>query len=420
MKGRWRLLWALCICLISLFASAEAAQADELEVHFLNVGRNDGILIRCGGEDVFIDSGLYKYGPVCRDYLAGMGVDDLKYYIGTHAHRDHVAGGLVILDAFDTGAVLVPHDTVKKLMLSCVETESERQALNAATFVNIRPGDQFTVGGATITCLGPRTIREAHYNDTAENRHSLVLMLTYGEVDILLTADATAESLRAIEAANPGCLQADVLKNPHHDGATRADILRAIRPAYTIISTDDRHTPVSSFTKELINLGSQVFSTAPKHCGNIVLTTDGQEISFKTQFRAESLALNETAIELYEGKKAKLNAILRPSKRYKAISFTSDNPAVAVVDADGKVTGVAVTDHKETVSVAEKALGDSFLRRYAGKSGTIRYSGYNSVDAVTGATATSRAVTDGVNRALAIVADLGEEYLLEFEENETD
>ena len=90
------------------------------------------------------------------------------------------------------------------------------------------------------------------------------------------------------------------------------------------------------------------------------------------------------------------------------------------VDLDGKVTGVAVTDHKETVSVAEDALGDSFLRRYAGKSGTIRYSGYNSVDAVTGATATSRAVTDGVNRALAIVADLGEEYLLEFEENETD
>ena len=90
------------------------------------------------------------------------------------------------------------------------------------------------------------------------------------------------------------------------------------------------------------------------------------------------------------------------------------------VDLDGKVTGVAVTDHKETVSVAEDALGDSFLRRYAGKSGTIRYSGYNSVDAVTGATATSRAVTDGVNRALAIVADLGEEHLLEFEETETE
>ena len=90
------------------------------------------------------------------------------------------------------------------------------------------------------------------------------------------------------------------------------------------------------------------------------------------------------------------------------------------VDLDGKVTGVAITDHKETFSVAEKALSDAFLRKYIGKSGTIRYSGYNSVDAVTGATATSRAVTEGVNRALAIVAGLSEEHLLEFEENETE
>jgi uncharacterized protein with FMN-binding domain len=81
---------------------------------------------------------------------------------------------------------------------------------------------------------------------------------------------------------------------------------------------------------------------------------------------------------------------------------------------------VAVTDHKETFSVAEKALSDSFMLRYVGRSGTIRYSGSNSVEAVSGATSTSRAITDGVNRALAIVAGLGEEHLLEFEENETE
>jgi RnfABCDGE-type electron transport complex G subunit len=90
------------------------------------------------------------------------------------------------------------------------------------------------------------------------------------------------------------------------------------------------------------------------------------------------------------------------------------------VDLDGKVTGLAVIDHKETFSVAEKALSESFALRYAGKSGTIQYSGRNSVEAVSGATATSRAITDGVNRALAIVAGLGEEHMLEFEENENE
>ena len=72
------------------------------------------------------------------------------------------------------------------------------------------------------------------------------------------------------------------------------------------------------------------------------------------------------------------------------------------------------------VELVEQALSEYNLRRYAGLSGTIRYSGYNSVDAVSGATATSRAITDGVNRALAIVADLGDEHLIAFEESETE
>lgn len=68
------------------------------------------------------------------------------------------------------------------------------------------------------------------------------------------------------------------------------------------------------------------------------------------------------------------------------------------VDLNGQVTGVAVTDHKETQSVGTNAMTPEALSRYIGKSGTIRTSGSNSVDAVSGATATSQAITDGVNR----------------------
>ena len=88
------------------------------------------------------------------------------------------------------------------------------------------------------------------------------------------------------------------------------------------------------------------------------------------------------------------------------------------VDLDGKVTGVAVTDHKETMSVVEAVLSWQNLRKYEGLSGTIRYSGSNNVDVISGATATSRAITDGVNQALAIVAGLNDDQQLEFEESE--
>ena len=88
------------------------------------------------------------------------------------------------------------------------------------------------------------------------------------------------------------------------------------------------------------------------------------------------------------------------------------------VDLNGQVTGVAVTDHKETQSVGTNAMTPEALSRYIGKSGTIRTSGSNSVDAVSGATATSKAITDGVNRALAIVANLDTEGEVEYVDSE--
>ena len=81
---------------------------------------------------------------------------------------------------------------------------------------------------------------------------------------------------------------------------------------------------------------------------------------------------------------------------------------------------MAIADHKETASVAEGALSQEYLQSYVGRSGTIRTTGANRVDVVSGATATSKAITSGVNRALAIVADLGDAQLIENEESESD
>ena len=76
------------------------------------------------------------------------------------------------------------------------------------------------------------------------------------------------------------------------------------------------------------------------------------------------------------------------------------------VDLNGQVTGVAVTSHKETAGVGTRAMTPAALSRYVGRYGTLRTTGENAVDAVSGATATSNAITTGVNRALAIVANL--------------
>jgi len=139
----------------------------------------------------------------------------------------------------------------------------------------------------------------------------------------------------------------------------------------------------------------------------------GADFSSEAPYRATGALSIQSAFDAENG-------LMGHCVEVQAQGFGGLLTVVVGVDLDGKVTGVAVTDHKETFSVAEQALSQGYLSRYAGKSGTIRYSGFNSVEAVSGATSTSRAITEGVNRALAIVARLGEEHLLEFEESETE
>ena len=83
------------------------------------------------------------------------------------------------------------------------------------------------------------------------------------------------------------------------------------------------------------------------------------------------------------------------------------------VDNEGKVLGISVVSHTETaglgaVAAAKTAAGESFRNQFSGLSGvlTVDKDG-GSIDSITGATITSRAVTAGVNAALEYVKSLG-------------
>ncbi len=82
------------------------------------------------------------------------------------------------------------------------------------------------------------------------------------------------------------------------------------------------------------------------------------------------------------------------------------------VSRDGKVLGVAVISHTETpglgaVAAAQNAAGKAFRAQFSGQSGTlaVKKDG-GGIDALTGATVTSRAITAGINAALACAVGL--------------
>ncbi len=81
---------------------------------------------------------------------------------------------------------------------------------------------------------------------------------------------------------------------------------------------------------------------------------------------------------------------------------------VVGVGLDGAVTGVAIIDMSETSNLGSKAADADWRAQFVGVSSEQAVSkDGGDIDALTGATITSRAVTNGVNIALATAAELG-------------
>ncbi len=83
------------------------------------------------------------------------------------------------------------------------------------------------------------------------------------------------------------------------------------------------------------------------------------------------------------------------------------------VDNEGKVLGISVVSHTETaglgaVADADTPKGIAFREQFVGTSGSVSVNkDGGEINAITGATITSRAICVGVNAALDCVAGLG-------------
>lgn len=80
------------------------------------------------------------------------------------------------------------------------------------------------------------------------------------------------------------------------------------------------------------------------------------------------------------------------------------------VDGEGTVTGVSIVDNSETSGIGSKVMENQngVLDQFIGKSAADgQLAVGTNVDAITGATVSSRGVTTGVNAALAVAGAIG-------------
>ena len=250
---QWKvaILIGLSVVTIWIWDTAFHEKGRLLEVTTLDVGQGDAAIVRFpDNRTMLIDGGIqrsyydkqkrkrveYDVGErIIEPYLDFHGIRELDMVVLTHPDLDHGGGLAYILHNFKVGQVLGISD-----MPLDSETHHRLHAIVKARKIPYSfpyAGEIEFTSTATLNLLHPIDASSTNLMDTDKNDDSLVMKITYGEVDILFTGDIgkNAESRLIASGQN---LRSEILKVPHHGSRTSssAPFLDAVQPRYAIFS----------------------------------------------------------------------------------------------------------------------------------------------------------------------------------------
>lgn len=249
----------------------------ELQIHFIDVGQADSILIQQGNASMLIDAGNNPDSSLVKNYISQQGITNLDYVVGTHPHEDHIGGLDYVINSFKIGKIYMPKATSS--------TKTFQDVVDAIKAKGMKPtvptvGDTFKIGAATATILAPSNTSYEDINNT-----SIVIRLTYGNNSFMLSGDA--EDVSENEMLSTGLnVKADLWKIGHHgsSSSTTQNMLDKVNPKYAIISVGKGNTyghPTQSTMSKLKAKNISVYRTDEN--GTIVVTSDGKNITFNAK-----------------------------------------------------------------------------------------------------------------------------------------
>lgn len=256
---------------------------NQLQVHYIDVGQADAILIRVptenGMKNMLIDAGSplreSSKDKITTDYLANLGINTLHYMIITHPHFDHASAAAEVIEAVNVENLILPECEATQAFW--VDMFEAMEAKNLE-YIPSEVGDTYQIGDASFEILGP--VDPSKVKDT--NDYSVVVRLDYGETSFLFTGDATVESEAEMLKVNASSkFKCDVLKVGHHGSDTSSSeaFLAAANPALAIIQcgTDNEYGhPKQLILDRLTNANIEVLRTDLE--GTIIVCSDKQEV----------------------------------------------------------------------------------------------------------------------------------------------
>ena len=261
---------------------------DELQIHIIDVGQAESILIVQDGFTMLVDSGDNFSGDDVVKYIKNLGIDKIDIFLITHFHRDHAGGAHKIISSLD----------VKKIVCHKFSDLSTMQERFWYIDMSISRSIRETFGSMSIfmesACennklknfdVGDAKVYTLSQNNDAVNvnNKSIVFKLVYGDFSMLFMADAESEVEKELLEEDAD-LSADVLKIGHHGSKTSTtdEFLDMVNPKYAVVSCgngNDYNHPYGAVTKRFEDKNIPLYRT--DELGDIVITVkDDGEIVF--------------------------------------------------------------------------------------------------------------------------------------------
>lgn len=253
-------------------------ESEELEIHVLDVGQGDSILIKTPDHKVIlIDTGGipganndFNIGErVVAPYLWRLGIRKLELLIISHGDEDHMGGSKEILKRIPAKEIWIPASAAGYF-------DEKKEQLRIPL-----EGENREFGKISVRVIAQPPVKEKSW--------SQIIEISYGEHRFLFTGDLEGKEEKVLlEKGKLGKITG--LKVGHHGAKNGSsfELLNQIQPEFAVISVGEANRfghPTIQTLGRLKSVGSKVYRTDLQ--GRILIRSDGNQYRIETMSRQE-------------------------------------------------------------------------------------------------------------------------------------
>ncbi|NMA50657.1 MAG: MBL fold metallo-hydrolase [Mollicutes bacterium] len=243
------------------------------EVHMINMGHGDAILIRSDSTVILLDAGEDYTTKKVVGYIKKLGVTTIDIVMPSHYCGDHIGGIPAIFKNFK---VKKAHLQTDKLALKGGNHDLD-PLRGFAT--KIKAGDVLDFKEFSIKVLGPIKMSTGCLKRgyRCGNSDSLNLLVTFGDTKFFFTGDFVQSNEIIKRFGKEELKNVDLIKQPHHGMGDyiRQRLINIMRPKIVFVSDGGLNLSdqmISWYNK----VGASIYRTS-KH-GNLVAVSDGKTV----------------------------------------------------------------------------------------------------------------------------------------------